>query len=83
MKRQYEENEDAEKNPLERLNKVLIVDTTNLEESAVTSASAEAKFLIIEPFYGGSHKQLITVLLALFTHGEAAVFSLPARKWKW
>uniref|UniRef100_A0A8C2ZN58 tRNA-queuosine alpha-mannosyltransferase n=1 Tax=Cyclopterus lumpus TaxID=8103 RepID=A0A8C2ZN58_CYCLU len=37
--------------------------------------------LLVEPFYGGSHKQLID-LLQQNIHG-CCVFTLPAKKWHW
>ncbi|XP_066982587.1 uncharacterized protein [Macrobrachium rosenbergii] len=45
-----------------------------------------AKLLIIEPFYGGSHKQLITCLRnddSVIGSEDAALFTLPSRKWHW
>ena len=38
--------------------------------------------IIIEPFHGGSHKQLVELLVAHVVP-HALVLTLPARKWKW
>ncbi|KAH8408880.1 hypothetical protein KR009_002982 [Drosophila setifemur] len=43
----------------------------------------KARILILEPFYGGSHKQLITTLIEGLESAEYDVFSLPAKKWHW
>lgn len=39
--------------------------------------------LIIEPFYGGSHKQLISTLVESLIPEEYEIYSLPAKKWHW
>lgn len=42
--------------------------------------------LVIEPFFGGSHKQLLSVLLTeILVPPKHIPFlcNLPARKWKW
>jgi len=40
--------------------------------------------VIIEPFYGGSHKQLIDDLVkSFYPQGSVLVLSLSAKKWKW
>jgi len=39
------------------------------------------RLLIVEPFYGGSHKQLIDFLQTL--PFEIELISLPAKKWHW
>jgi len=45
--------------------------------------------LIVEPFYGGSHKHLIDVLSSHYSGVRSTVspacevFTLPAKKWHW
>lgn len=45
------------------------------------------RVLILEPFYGGSHKQLIDYLSAVIFCGkddkDFDLFTLPAKKWHW
>lgn len=40
------------------------------------------KILLIEPFYGGSHKQLIDLIYDLYKN-DAELFTMPAKKWHW
>ncbi|MFW5957708.1 MAG: tRNA-queuosine alpha-mannosyltransferase domain-containing protein [Desulfosalsimonas sp.] len=40
------------------------------------------KFLFLEPFYGGSHKEFADGLIETSSH-EIRLLSLPARFWKW
>lgn len=39
------------------------------------------RILILEPYYGGSHKHFLEGLQK-YVHGEYVLFTLPARKWK-
>jgi glycosyltransferase involved in cell wall biosynthesis len=40
------------------------------------------RWLILEPYYGGSHRQLVDGIVDRIG-GDPVVWTLPARKWKW
>lgn len=64
---------------------------TALEESGTpqpssAAASSAVEIVLIEPFYGGSHKQLVDLLVQGLLQPKGVthhVCSLPARKWHW
>ena len=43
----------------------------------------ESRAVVIEPFCGGSHAQLVKLLLKEFGKERLDVFTLPDRKWHW
>ncbi|MDO8916043.1 MAG: DUF3524 domain-containing protein, partial [Coriobacteriia bacterium] len=53
--------------------------------SGRTGVAPARRLLVLEPYFGGSHRAVLDVLLpALELHGwHADVLTLPARKWKW
>jgi len=42
-----------------------------------------SKLLILEPFYGGSHKQLLDTITSKLNTDSYQLFTLPAKKWHW
>lgn len=40
------------------------------------------RILLIEPFYGGSHKQLIDLVNKLFPN-ETELYTMTSKKWHW
>ncbi len=48
------------------------------------NSAPKAKTIIIEPFYGGSHKQMIQQIITLWENeSQYVLLTTPAKKWKW
>ena len=41
------------------------------------------KVLILEPFYGGSHKQLIDIIVDNMSSTDYSLITQSAKKWHW
>ncbi|UCG16894.1 MAG: DUF3524 domain-containing protein [Phycisphaerales bacterium] len=50
--------------------------------TADENAASARKVLVVEPYYGGSHRAFLDALQAHSRH-EFRLLTLPARKWKW
>ena len=46
-------------------------------------SSSAASLLVLEAFYGGSHKHLLSLVLNLFPDSYYCLLTLPATKWHW
>ncbi len=61
---------------------VVLETCVNTKTGDGTKDEFSPSVLVIEPFNGGSHKQLIDLLTKELIP-TAHVYSLPAKKWKW
>jgi glycosyltransferase involved in cell wall biosynthesis len=43
---------------------------------------SKKRILVLEPYYGGSHKRFVDTLVRATDH-EMTLWTMPARKWKW
>ncbi|KAK7790748.1 hypothetical protein R5R35_013100 [Gryllus longicercus] len=55
----------------------------NVDNKISTVYSPESHILIIEPLYGGSHKQFIDTLLEGLKNCKISLYVLPDKKWHW
>ncbi len=49
----------------------------------ISAIPPDGKVLFIEPFYGGSHKQLIDILHDSIGHDNSLLITMKAKKWHW
>jgi hypothetical protein len=48
-----------------------------------TKTDGAPSILLIEPFYGGSHKQMLDLICNELPAESFHLMTLPAKKWKW
>lgn len=53
----------------------------NVNMDSATGVSES--LLVIEPFYCGSHKQLVDLLLSSYETSDVKLVSMPGKKWPW
>lgn len=58
-------------------------EATPSEDSALSVKESESKLLVIEPFYCGSHKQLVDLLVSSYDSSSVQLVTMPGKKWPW
>lgn len=43
----------------------------------------QGRILVLEPFYGGSHKKLLDIILEALPKADYDLFTLTPKKWHW
>lgn len=61
------------------------MDKKEAKISQFSSSPSESEICIVEPFYGGSHKQLIDLILKELNalNLKYDLFTMSAKKWHW
>lgn len=67
------------------IKKDLMMEIESSSSSFENKASFDSEICIIEPFYGGSHKQLIDLITNEFNilNIKFDLFTMTAKKWHW